>query len=302
MARAASLGVAILTSLSLPTSQASAQSEDESPVAVEAPTADVYADTDPSALTDFRPVLDPYGTWANDPTYGTTWTPSPEAVGADFAPYDTAGRWDYTDGEYAWASDYSWGWVCFHYGRWVWSSGRWLWIPGREYAAAWVEWRVGDAMFGYIGWAPMPPAWTWVDGSAVGLSVSPPVPWSFAAYGDFLGPGISSRAIVGAPAVALVSHTRPYVRAQPTVAGQPAQPQRVMQGPPPAALGIDLSRIPRAAPNARELRARQYARPSTALALGARAPVRHFVQPAPVRAYAIPRAGIGPQVGSPKRR
>src|SRR5215208_3015074 len=29
-----------------------------------------YADADPSALTDFRPALDSYGYWVQDPTYG----------------------------------------------------------------------------------------------------------------------------------------------------------------------------------------------------------------------------------------
>ena len=297
MARAGGFGATILTALAMTTTPAGAQSDAE-PVAVETPGGDVYADTDPSALTDFRPSLDPYGSWVDDPTYGTTWAPRTEDVGADFTPYDTGGRWDYTDGSYVWESDYAWGWVCFHYGRWAWSYGRWLWIPGREYAGAWVEWRVGDDAVPYVGWAPMPPAWTWIGGSPVGIGFAASEPWSFAAYGDLLGPGLSSRVVVGAPAAALLPRTRPYVRAQPAVAGQAAQPQPVMQGPPPAALGIDLSRIPRPAPNLRELRARQYARPSTAQALGARAPVPHVFRvvthaPAPA---AIPRSVTGPEL------
>jgi len=42
-------------------------------------------DTDPSSLTEFHSTLDPYGTWTEDPTYGTVWTPSRDAVGSDFA-------------------------------------------------------------------------------------------------------------------------------------------------------------------------------------------------------------------------
>ena len=36
-----------------------------------------YADTDPSALSDFRSTLEPYGTWTDDPNYGSVWVPSP---------------------------------------------------------------------------------------------------------------------------------------------------------------------------------------------------------------------------------
>ena len=32
---------------------------------------DEYADTDPSALTEFKPALAPYGAWVDDSTYGT---------------------------------------------------------------------------------------------------------------------------------------------------------------------------------------------------------------------------------------
>jgi hypothetical protein len=80
-----------------------------------------YQDTDPSALSDFRSTLDPYGTWTEDPTYGTVWVPSPTVVGSDFTPYVSAGHWAYDD-DYVWVSDYQWGWAPFHYGRWVWAG------------------------------------------------------------------------------------------------------------------------------------------------------------------------------------
>ena len=54
-----------------------------------------YADTDPAALTDFHSTLEPYGTWTDDPTYGTVWVPSPSVVGEDFSPYVSAGHWVY---------------------------------------------------------------------------------------------------------------------------------------------------------------------------------------------------------------
>src|SRR6185295_3262303 len=90
-----------------------------------------YAESDPSALTTFKPALDNYGTWEDDGTYGTVWYPSRTVVGNDFAPYVTAGHWVYED-EYIWVSDYDWGWVLFHYGRWVWTESQgWVWIAGR---------------------------------------------------------------------------------------------------------------------------------------------------------------------------
>ncbi len=120
---------------------------------------DGYADTDPSAPTAFQSDLSPYGSWVVDDTYGTVWVPAGSVVGDDFAPYQSAGHWALDDdGQWLWVSDYSWGYIPFHYGRWVWIGDRgWSWIPGRAYAPSWVVWRVGED--GYIGWAPMPPTY-----------------------------------------------------------------------------------------------------------------------------------------------
>lgn len=141
----------------------------------------VVGDSDPSALTTFRPALDPYGSWVADPKYGTVWVPHREAVGADFAPYVSRGHWALTaDDDWIWVSDYPFGWAVFHYGRWVWiSGGGWAWVPGRTYANAWVVWRVPSADYAYVGWAPMPPSWVWVNGYAVTLGYGPPVPYVF---------------------------------------------------------------------------------------------------------------------------
>lgn len=141
---------------------------------------DVYADTDPSALIDFQAVLDPYGSWVDDPTYGTVWVPSPDEVGYDFVPYQTAGHWAYDGTDYVWVSDYPWGWVPFHYGRWVFSDDfGWVWVPGRAYAPAWVDWRVGYDDWSYVGWAPTPPDYGWFGGAAIGLSFYPSVYYSY---------------------------------------------------------------------------------------------------------------------------
>jgi hypothetical protein len=254
--------------------QAVAQTEPEQ--SVPGPAGDEYADTDPSALSDFRPALDPYGTWAEDPSYGTVWTPDPTEVGPGFQPYDTGGSWDYTEGDYVWLSDYAWGWVCFHYGRWAWSAGRWVWIPGRDYAGAWVSWRVGDDEFGYVGWAPMGPDWIWVGGVAMTFGFPSQEPWTFATPGELFSPGVSGHSVSGNRATPIVAHTRPFVRAQPTVAATPAP-----HGPPPSMVGIDVTRLSLPALSAREVHARQLSRPSTAQPLGARAPAAHVVRAAP---------------------
>lgn len=146
-----------------------------------APAADEYADTDPTALNDFRPYLDPHGVWVYDPVYGQIWVPNRAEVGEDFAPYVSNGYWgEDENGDWIWVSGYDFGWVVFHYGRWVWVPDvGWAWIPGRRYAPAWVVWRVPSDNHAYIGWAPMPPSWGWHGGVAVSLWVYPPYPYVF---------------------------------------------------------------------------------------------------------------------------
>jgi len=252
---------------------------------------DAYADTDPSALTDFEPALDPHGTWVDDPTYGTVWTPSPNEVAADFTPYVSGGHWAYDD-SYVWVSDYTWGWATFHYGRWVWIAERgWVWIPGRLYADAWVVWRISDGTTAYVGWAPMPPVWGWRAGVAGIFDFVAPEPFVFCPSQELFAPNVAPRVLAGDRAAAVASHTRPYVTASPVV-GTSYSPRSATQGPPPAALGIDASRVAHLARADRaQMRARQFARPSTAIALGGRAPVPHVVHARLVTLpYAIPRA------------
>ncbi len=141
----------------------------------------VVVDHDPTALVVFRDELSPYGVWVQHSRYGTVWVPSAAVVGADFAPYVTSGHWALAeDGDWMWVSDYPFGWAVFHYGRWVWSSDYgWVWIPGREYSHAWVVWRVPAPGYAYVGWAPAPPSFVWVDGYAVSVWYRPVVPYVF---------------------------------------------------------------------------------------------------------------------------
>ena len=95
------------------------------------------ADSQRRAVSEFAPHLEPYGYWVDDAYYGRVWVPSRGAVGGDFRPYVSGGHWELTaDDQWLWASDYPFGWVTFHYGRWAWLSGGvgWGWVPGYVYS------------------------------------------------------------------------------------------------------------------------------------------------------------------------
>ncbi|MBK8254018.1 MAG: hypothetical protein IPK82_15310 [Polyangiaceae bacterium] len=185
---------------------------------------DDYADTDPSALTDFQEPLQSYGTWVVDPTYGTVWVPDSNIVGADFAPYQTGGYWSLTDdGEWLWVSTYDWGYIPFHYGRWIWISGRgWSWIPGRVYAPAWVTWRVSD--YGYIGWAPLPPSWYWAGTSAVYFSTYPSAAYVFCPTSYVFHTHVHKYVVHDKDTVkSIAAHSRNYKPATPTASATGSQ-------------------------------------------------------------------------------
>ncbi len=79
------------------------------------------------------------------------------AQNPEWRPYCDAGHWVYTDDGWSWQSDYPWGEVAFHYGRWYhdWRWG-WVWHPGYNWGPAWVSWRHAESA-GFCGWAPLPP-------------------------------------------------------------------------------------------------------------------------------------------------
>lgn len=82
----------------------------------------------------------------------------PAGIKSDWHPY-LNGRWVYTAQGWLWASNYSWGWAVYHYGRW-WNSKTfgWVWLPGYVWAPAWVRWKVTE---GHIGWCPLSPYAKW---------------------------------------------------------------------------------------------------------------------------------------------
>jgi hypothetical protein len=185
---------------------------------------DEYVDTDPAALADFRDPLSPYGAWVDDPTYGTIWVPSSAVVGADFAPYQTAGHWDLDgNGDWIWVSDYNWGHIPFHYGRWIWIGGRgWSWIPGRTYAPAWVTWRTTD--YGYIGWAPMAPSYYWFGGAPVNVWVTPSSAYVFCPSTYVFHRSVNTYVVRDRSIVARIgAHSRAYVPARPSAGSAPSK-------------------------------------------------------------------------------
>ena len=195
-------------------------------------------DTDPAALETFRPVLNGYGTWTDDATYGTVWVPNQNEVGANFSPYLTAGHWSYTNEGYYWNSDYSWGWAPFHYGRWVWTDVYgWSWIPGAAYSPAWVDWRYGG---GYMGWGPMYPRYGWHSGYAVWIGVGP-TPYVFAPCNSFFAPQPSGVVVGGAAAPSLVAGTSAY-----TPPPRPVVGARPFVGPDPKVAGIPSAAVNKA--------------------------------------------------------
>ena len=115
---------------------------------------DYYGGGDPAVDFDyFYDALSPYGEWSYHPRWGRVWSPY---AGADFRPYYSNGYWQNTfEFGWTWVSDYPWGRIPFHYGRWVYDPfDGWIWLPGYVWAPSWTIWRSGG---GYLGWFPMPP-------------------------------------------------------------------------------------------------------------------------------------------------
>lgn len=119
------------------------------------------------SLEYFHAQLAPYGTWVEVPGYGQCWCPTKVIAATpdrDWRPYYDNGHWEYTENGWFWVSDYDWGDIPFHYGRWIRAAGYgWLWVPDLTWGPAWVCWRQAEAD-GYIGWAPLPFGAVWIDG------------------------------------------------------------------------------------------------------------------------------------------
>jgi hypothetical protein len=116
-------------------------------------------------FTYFHDQLAPFGTWIG--VGGVMyWRPdSALRANPDWRPYYDMGHWTETDNGLFWQSDYTWGDIPFHYGRWVRDPALgWLWAPDYTWGPAWVFWRHAEAD-GAIGWAPLPVGAVFVDGA-----------------------------------------------------------------------------------------------------------------------------------------
>jgi hypothetical protein len=216
-------------------------------------------DRDPRALSDFRPTLDPYGTWVQHPTYGTVWVPRADVVGSSFAPYVSSGHWALDeDSNWVWVSDYPFGGVVFHYGRWVWVGGTgWAWVPGYRYAPAWVYWRVPTGSYAYVGWAPMGPDYIWYNGYAVSYWYGVSTPWVFCPSSYVFYPHVHYYVVRDRTLVThLAANTRRYTPARVGIAT--AQRSRYVASPP-----LSAARVPARATPTQRLRAQSGVAPAT---------------------------------------
>jgi hypothetical protein len=181
-------------------------------------------------LSYFYESLSPYGEWFQDPSYGWCWTPYD--VSADWRPYSD-GHWEYTDYGWSWASNETWGWATYHYGRWFFDdSYGWSWVPGTEWAPAWVAWRYGDD---YVGWAPLPPDAGWDGPSGLrftGYDAIPPARWCFVPRRHVFDTGLQLQVTLIARNVTLFGRSRDATRYE------------VRDGR-PANLGLDIGEIER---------------------------------------------------------
>jgi hypothetical protein len=140
--------------------------------------------------------------------------------------------------------------------------------------------------WGYVGWGPMYPTFIWRAGVPVGyVAVGQPGHYYYAAHGDMFAANIGARVVVGPQAVAIGAHSGPYggaaagagvaggahVAATPGVVG--ATP---MHGPAPASLGIAAQNVAHVPAGDRgTAMAKGFAKPSTAVKMGAHPPANH---------------------------
>jgi hypothetical protein len=223
-----------------------------------------YASTDPGALADFDDVLAPYGRFDDDPRFGTVWRPR---APADFVPYATHGRWTWgmrpgdpsALREYVWVSELPWGWVTFHFGRWV-HTGEdgWAWVPGRRYAGAWVVWRTSGE---HVGWGPAPAEWLWRDGRPLATHAQTHTAFVYCRKDRLFAPNLAGELARGDALFSLADRSVAYARP-----ADYARPTLTPDAPSPEELGVAYAPPPPMDPGLQ--RAWLLARPSTARVFG----------------------------------
>jgi hypothetical protein len=114
----------------------------------------------------FSNSLTPYGSWVSIGNYGRCWYPA--GVPAGWQPY-TVGHWGYGPYGWTWVSADPWGDVTYRYGTWTYQPPYgWVWVPGYVWGPSWVTWSYTND---YIGWAPIPPSFSFAVGGYFGSPV-----------------------------------------------------------------------------------------------------------------------------------
>ena len=114
----------------------------------------------------FHDQLSPFGTWVEVPGLGMCWRPASAVIrlSPEWRPYYDNGQWVQTDNGLFWQSDYAWGDIPFHYGRWTRDPAYgWIWAPDYVWGPSWVFWRHAEGD-GAVGWAALPPGAVFVEG------------------------------------------------------------------------------------------------------------------------------------------
>ncbi len=144
--------------------EAPPQPDQPVPPAASAPAPMPAAPSPEASYQAFYDALSPYGTWVQVPGYGFLWQPAATVQDPLWRPY-TLGHWVFTDEGWTWVSDEPFGWITYHYGRWMRTRTLgWVWTPGEQWAPAWVSWRYGGD---FAGWAPLPPEASFDGGSGI---------------------------------------------------------------------------------------------------------------------------------------
>jgi hypothetical protein len=104
----------------------------------------------PHELRPYAGVLDRYGTWRHESSYGFVWYPHPVSRG--WRPF-FHGHWSHVPRiGFAWVGADPWIWPTHFFGRWDMRHDAWFWIPGRRFFSAPVAWAVGP---GFVAWSPL---------------------------------------------------------------------------------------------------------------------------------------------------
>ena len=114
----------------------------------------------------FHDQLAPFGTWVEVAGIGMVWQPNQAIIGLSpgWRPYYDNGQWVQTENGLFWKSDYTWGDIPFHYGRWTLTPNLgWVWVPDYTWGPSWVFWRHAEGD-GAVGWAALPPGALFVNG------------------------------------------------------------------------------------------------------------------------------------------